>query len=363
MRKIEHIGIVVTKDVDHPDHCEKYFDSIVLIHQALPMISLDEVDLSAKFLNHEISAPVMITGMTGGHPEVYTLNEKLARIAEALRIPIGLGSMRPLLIKRGDQAVAETYKVVRRTAPDVPVIGNIGAVNLPGLNIREIVDLVNELELDALAVHLNPAQESVQLEGDTGFKFEIGDYIADLVKTLSVPVIVKEVGNGLSMEIVGVFYSRGVRYFDVAGACGTNWVTVEKYRLSPNHVKRQVADALASWGIPTPVAVVEARYVARDAVIIASGGVWDGLRAAKCLSLGADMVGLAKPVLKTLVLEGFESALRFLESYIQTLKTVMFLTSSRTPRELRRKPVVILSPLLDFLKQRGIDVYEYVLSR
>jgi len=180
---------------------------------------------------------------------------------------------------------------------------------------------------------------------------------------LSVPVIVKEVGNGLSMEIVGVFYSKSVRYFDVAGACGTNWVTVEKYRLSPNHVKRQVADALASWGIPTPVAVVEARYVARDAVIIASGGVWDGLRATKCLSLGADMVGLAKPVLKTLVLEGFESTLRFLESYIQTLKTVMFLTSSRTPRELRRKPVVILSPLLDFLKQRGIDVYEYVLSR
>ncbi|MGC9011983.1 type 2 isopentenyl-diphosphate Delta-isomerase [Thermogladius sp.] len=363
LRKLSHIDVVLTKDVDHPDHCKQYFDSVVLVHQAFPALRLEDVDLRVKFLKYEVNAPVMITGMTGGHPEVYSVNEKLATIAEVLRIPIGVGSMRPVLVKRGDTAVAETYKIVRRVARDVPVIGNIGAVNLPGLDEKVFIDLVNEFELDALAVHLNPAQEVVQPEGETGFTVEVVEAVVRLAKAVGVPLIVKEVGNGLSMETVSVFYSKGIRMFDVAGACGTNWVSVEKYRLPEGDLRRVVAEALSSWGIPTPAAIVEARYVAPDATIIASGGVWDGLRAAKSISLGADLVGLAKPLLKTLLLEGYERALKFMEAYIHTLKTVMFLTSSRNTFELRRRPVVILSPLLEYLKQRGIDVNEYVMAR
>ena len=335
----------------------------MLVHQAFPALRLEDVDLRVRFLKYEVNAPVMITGMTGGHPEVYPVNEKLAAIAEVLRIPIGVGSMRPVLVKRGDTAVAETYKVVRRVARDVPVIGNIGAVNLPSLDERLFIDLVNEFELDALAVHLNPAQEVVQPEGETGFTVEVVEAVVRLSKAVGVPLIVKEVGNGLSMEAVSVFYSKGIRMFDVAGACGTNWVSVEKHRLPEDDVRRVVAEALSSWGIPTPAAIVEARYVAPDATIIASGGVWDGLRAAKSISLGADLVGLAKPLLKTLLLEGYERALKFMETYIHTLKTVMFLTSSRNTFELRRRPVVILSPLLEYLKQRGVDVNEYVMAR
>ncbi|WP_440059007.1 type 2 isopentenyl-diphosphate Delta-isomerase [Thermogladius sp. 4427co] len=362
-RKLEHIEIIIKEDVDHPDRCKAFFDSVILVHQALPLLSFKEVDTSTTFLGRIVEAPVMITGMTGGHPDTIPINEKLARIAEELRIPIGLGSMRPLFIKKGDRQIAESYRVVRRIARDVPVVGNIGAVNLVGIESRDIQDIVNEFELDGLAIHFNPAQEAIQEEGDTDFTISVFERVRDLKKAIGVPLILKEVGNGFSKEFVGLFYSNGFRMFDISGACGTNWITVEKYRLRNNNLKARVADVLSSWGIPTPASLIEARYAAPDSFIIASGGVWDGLRAAKMLSLGADMVGLAKPVLKTLLLEGYEKALDFLKSYILTLKTVMFLTSSKKPVDLRKRPVVILDPLLEYIKQRGIDINEYLLSR
>ncbi len=359
-RKLEHLRIVYSEDVAFPDLCDKLYSGIKLIHQGLPRLDYKDIDLSIEFLGYNLSAPIMITGMTGGHSDLIKINESLAKIAEKYRIAIGVGSQRPILVKPGDKDVLESYRVVRRNARNVPVIGNIGANTLQDYSIDEIVRLVDMIDADALAIHLNPGQEVIQPEGDTRFGDVILDKIGELLDKINVPIIVKEVGNGLSMETVKHFRSIGVRYFDVAGACGTNWILVEKYR-SSDKLKKKVADRLADWGIPTPLSVIEARYSAPDSFIIASGGVWDGVRAAKNIILGANMVGFARSILIKLI-EGFDKATEYVESFIDELRTTMFLIGADSIKSLHSKPVVLSGDIRLYMVQRGIDpeVYERI---
>ncbi|ABN69923.1 isopentenyl-diphosphate delta-isomerase, type 2 [Staphylothermus marinus F1] len=359
-RKLEHIDIILKENIDFPDHCSKIYDSIMLIHQAFPKINLEEVDLRIDFLGYTINAPLMITGMTGGHRNVTKINEKLARLAQELGIAIGVGSQRPMIIYRDNSDVLETYKIVRKTAQDVPVIGNIGINTINDLSINDIEFLIKSIEADALAIHLNPAQEVIQPEGDTRFSDNVIVKVEEILDSIDVPVIIKEVGNGISMETASLFRSIGIRYFDISGSCGTNWILVEKYRSRTPEYKKRIADILNKWGIPTPLAIIETRNAAPDSFIIASGGVWDGLKAVKSLVLGADMVGLAKPIIYLLIKQGYDEAYKFLFTYIETIRTVLFLIGAKNPSETRDKPVVLLEPILSYLKQRKIDLENYI---
>ncbi len=364
VRKLEHIDIVLKEDTVFPGECRELYESIILVHQALPLVDYKDIDTSIEFLGYTLEAPLMITGITGGHPEATKINEGLARIAEKTGIAIGVGSQRAMIEKSTDE-IKKSYVIVREVAKNVPVIGNIGLNTLHDLSIRDIENIVDAIKADALAVHLNPAQELVQPEGDTRFSRESLGILEDIVRELGVPVIVKEVGNGLSMEVVGLLSSIGVEYFDVAGACGTNWVRVEEYRARRRGARDKVllAEKLRKWGIPTPQAVMEARWANPKAFIIASGGVWDGVKAAKNIVLGADMNGFAQPVLRKLLESGVDGAVEYVKNYIDELKSVMFLVGASSIKELRRKPFILLDPLKTIIESRRIDLEKYMVIK
>lgn len=361
-RKIEHIELCLRDDITYGGYCDTFFNEITLIHQALPGVKYQEIDLTTEFLNYELGAPIMIGAITGGHPQLKSINEKLARLASEFRVAIGVGSERPLVKYNFSGEVLETYKVVKNIAKEVPLVGNIGITQLRDLNLSTLRRLVDSIGADALAIHLNPAQELIQPEGDRDFDYTLLDRVAEIARELGVPLIIKEVGNGLSMEVVRAFTKIGIKVFDVAGACGTNWVKVEALRNPENSLMRGVGLKIseANWGIPTPLAVFETRVASPSSTIIASGGVWDGIKAAKVLAIGGNIAGFARPVLKFLVEHGYEGAKRFLERYINELRAVMYLTGASTPKELCRKPIVLGPSITHYLTARGIDAISYM---
>jgi isopentenyl-diphosphate delta-isomerase len=361
-RKFEHIEISLREDVVYPDNCMDLYEEVILIHQAIPGLSLSDIDLTTHFLGYELHAPLVIEGMTGGYPDLGKLNENFAKLANEFKIALGLGSQRPIVIHGFSQEVVETYRIARKIATDVPLIGNIGISQLRELKVEEIRKLVESINADALAIHLNPAQEIIQVEGDTYFKDDLVERVRELVKELGVPIIVKEVGTGLSMETVAKFRDVGVNIFNIAGACGTNWIAIEALRNPENSLKRSLGLSLsrARWGIPTPLSLIEARYVAPSSTIIGSGGVWNGIYAAKLLALGADLVGFARPVLKAFMTGGYEVMKKYVEQYINELKAVMFLVGASSVKELRRKPVVLGTKIRNHIQQRGIDPDLYI---
>jgi isopentenyl-diphosphate delta-isomerase len=361
-RKFEHIEISLREDVVYPDNCIDLYEEIILIHQAIPGLSLSDIDLTTHFLGYELHAPLVIEGMTGGYPDLGKLNENFAKLASEFKIALGLGSQRPIVIHGFSQEVVETYRIARRIATDVPLIGNIGISQLRELKVEEIRKLVESINADALAIHLNPAQEIIQAEGDTYFKDDLIERVRELVKELGVPIIIKEVGTGLSIETVAKLRDVGVNIFDIAGACGTNWITIEALRNPENSLKRSLGLSLsrARWGIPTPLSLIEARYVAPSSTIIGSGGVWNGIYAAKLLALGADLIGFARPVLKAFMTGGYEAMKKYVELYISELKAVMFLVGASSVKELRRKPVVLGTKIRNYIQQRGIDPDLYI---
>lgn len=347
-------------NVVFPGTCDHVYNEILLVHRALPGLSLNSVDLSLRFLGYELEAPLLIEAITGGLPISKTINEGLAKIAREFQIAIGVGSQRPLLQTSFKQDVVDTYRVVREIASNVPVIGNIGVAQLREVGIDVLKKLVDVINADALAIHLNPAQEAVQPEGDVDFSEDLYYRIHDVVRELGVPVIIKEVGHGLSMEVVSKLVELGVRYVDTAGACGTNWALVEAYRNPAESINYYVGLDLSNWGIPTPLSVVESRSVSKDLVVIASGGVWSGLKALKTLVLGANLVGFARPLLKALLEQGLEGARLFVKHYLATLRTAMFLIGAGSIRDLCRAPVVLGPTIVNYLAQRGINPVEYI---
>lgn len=355
VRKVDHLRLSLLDEVDMSPLCRDLYDEIRLVHKGLPGINYEDVELGAEFLGYKLRAPLVITGITGGPPATTPINEKLAALAEEFGIGIGVGSQRAMLVNRGREEVLRSYKVVREIARDVPVIGNIGANTLQDLQLEDIIYLVESIGADALAIHLNPAQELVQPEGDTRFSSLVLDKIAEIRKGLGKPLIIKEVGFGLSMEVVKKFHDIGIRIFDVAGACGTNWAVIESYRHQADSPRSSLASILKGWGIPTPLSVIEARWASPGSTVIASGGVWNGLLAAKNIALGADLVGFARPVLKALLEGGPEAARKFLAKYIEELRAAMFLTGSRSVSELKRAQVVIGDRVARYLEMRGID--------
>ncbi|MGA7202511.1 MAG: type 2 isopentenyl-diphosphate Delta-isomerase, partial [Candidatus Cybelea sp.] len=267
--------------------------------------------------------------MTGGAPEATRINRRLARVAAHHGLAMGLGSGRALL---ESPQTLETFDV-RAEAPDILLFANLGAVQLnKGYGIAQCRRLVEMLKADALALHLNPLQEALQPEGDTCFRGLL-ERIAELCAAADFPVIVKEVGWGIGAGDVRALFDAGVAAVDVAGAGGTSWSEVERYRIAEPW-RARVAGAFAAWGIPTAQAIVDARSVAPEGTLIASGGIRTGLEAAKALALGADLVGIAGPFLRAAD-ESLEKALELACEYIETLRIAMFCAGARTLRDLR----------------------------
>ena len=291
-RKDEHLRINIHEDVAAKG-VETGFDGWRFVHRGLPEIDLDDVDLRTTFLDRPVGAPLLVSCMTGGTEQARVINRRLARVAHEQRLAMGLGSCR-VLLEQPD--VLPTFDV-RDIAPDVPLLANLGAVQLNlGVDVDACRHLLGVLRADALVLHLNPLQEALQPSGNTVFRGLLAR-IATVCEQLGAPVIVKEVGWGISEELVVSLFEAGVAAVDVAGAGGTSWSEVERHRIS-DPVRARVAAAFAGWGIPTTEALIQARRVAPGRMLIASGGVRDGIDVAKALALGADSVGIAGGLLR-----------------------------------------------------------------
>jgi isopentenyl-diphosphate Delta-isomerase len=327
-RKADHIRINLEEDVSAKG-VSSGFERYRFVHRALPEIDLDQIDLRLELFGRRLSAPIFISCMTGGVPQAGAINAILAGVAEDLGLAIGVGSGR-VLLERPD--VLPTFDV-RRFAPSSPIFANIGAVQLNrGVGVDECRRLVDLIRADALVLHLNPLQEALQPEGDTDFGGLLLR-IADLCHQIDVPIIVKEVGWGIAPDTVAALLQAGVSAIDVAGAGGTSWSEVERHRME-SAVRRRVAAAFADWGVPTADAIREARKIAPDALLFASGGIRTGMDAAKAIALGADMVGVAGPFLRAAA-EGREAVYDLAEEFIEVLRTVMFCVGAPNLMELR----------------------------
>ena len=349
VRKLEHIDIVLNKPVEGPS--TTMFEYVFIPYIAYSDISLDDVRLETDFLGKRLTAPLIISGMTGGASGTEKINRALAEVARDCRIALGVGSQRAAV---EDPSLEYTFRVVREVAPEIPVVANLGAAEVVRYEINSVVKAVDMVEADALAIHLNLAQEAVQPEGIPAFK-GLGKKVSKLIQELSVPIIIKEVGAGLSYEVVKYFRGLGIKYFDTEGAGGTNWVLVEMFRArkAGDHVKERLAQFLAEWGVPTAASIIEARNAAPDSVIIGSGGLRTSLDAIKALRLGADLVGMARPFIKAY----FNGELReFVEAFIHGLKVSLMLAGAKDLRDLRARPVIITSLLKEWINSRGLEV-------
>ncbi len=356
-RKLDHIKVALEDNVEAKE--STLLEYVRLVHNPLPEINIDDVSLETEFCGKTLKAPLMITGMTGGHPDTLEINKHLARVAERHGIAIGVGSQRAAL---EDPSVEDTFRVVRREAPTTMVIANIGAPQLSmGYGVEEARRAVEMIDADALAIHLNPGQEAYQVEGDPYYRGVISR-IAEIARELDVPVIVKETGTGLSGEAVRTLYLMGVRCFDVSGLGGTNWIKVEILRAQKRGAKYTPAGRIADyWGNPTALAIIEARNAAPRSYIVGSGGIRDGLDAAKAIALGADLAGIALPALRSLLRGGPEALDRMISTIKYQLKSALFMTGSKSPRDLWRAPLTVWGRLAEEARSRGIELSEYLL--
>jgi isopentenyl-diphosphate Delta-isomerase len=327
-RKAAHLRINIERDVASKG-VGAGFDAYRFGHRALPEIDFADVDSSAQIFGRSLAAPLLISCMTGGTPEARRINRRLARVAQKHGFAMGLGSGRALIETPDSRATFD----VRAQAPGVMLFANLGAVQLNrGYGVPECRRLVELLQADALVLHLNPLQEALQPEGDTCFRGLL-EKIGQLCAAVEFPVVVKEVGWGIAARDVRALLDAGVSAVDVAGAGGTSWSEVERYRIREPW-RARVAAAFASWGIPTARALVEARAVAANATLIASGGVRDGIDVAKALALGADCVGIAGPFLRAANASA-HAADALARELVETLRIVMFCVAARRPADLR----------------------------
>lgn len=339
-RKAEHMEVAADARVE-PLTPPGWRD-IALLHEALPELDLDEVQLATPLLGRTLAAPLVIAGMTGGHDGATAVNGALARAAQRHGLAIGLGSQRAALV---DPSLEPTYAVVREQAPDALVIANIGAAQLiaqdgrPALSDDQLRHVVAMAGADALAVHLNVLEENVQPEGERRTR-GVAEAIARLVAALDVPVVIKETGAGMARATAQRLAALGVAALDVGGLGGTSFALVERMRAERQGDRRgsELGDDIGEWGIPTAVSVVAARTAGLP--VIATGGVRSGLDAAKALALGATAVGVARPLLLA-ALEGDAALDRWIERFTRTLTAVCQLTGCRTPAQLRERPVVV----------------------
>jgi isopentenyl-diphosphate Delta-isomerase len=331
-RKADHIRINLEEDVGAKGITAGW-ERYRLEHCALPEMDLAVVDLAVDFLGHRLAAPLLISSMTGGSPQGGEINRRLAAAAQTVGCAMGLGSIRAAL---EDPRLADTYRV-REVAPDVVLLVNLGAVQLNyGYEAKDCFRAVELVDAQALVLHLNPLQEALQPEGNTNFS-NLLQRIEAVCLALPVPVIVKEVGWGITGALASRLRDAGVAAVDVAGAGGTSWSEVERHRI-PDAERRRIAGAFADWGVSTAECVKSCRAACPDLPLVASGGVRDGVDVAKALALGADLVGMAGPLLRAAAVSE-EAAETELGIVREQLRVAMFASGAAEVSALRTKVV------------------------
>lgn len=331
-RKDDHLRINLEEAVQFP-RLTTGLERLRFMHQALPELDLGDVRTDTVFLGKRLSAPLLISSMTGGTERAQAINRTLAEAAQDAGIAMGLGSQRAAL---EDPSLAPTFQV-REVAPDILLFANLGAVQLNyGYGVDECRRAVDLIQADALVLHFNALQEAVQPEGDGNFAGLLAR-VADVCRAVGVPVIAKEVGWGFSPQAARQLADAGVAAIDVAGSGGTSWTEVEYHR-APDAHHANVARAFADWGIPTADAIRYVREAAPDLPVIASGGLRDGVEVAKCLALGADLGGLAGPFLKAAA-ESVEAVRRTIWELQTELRIAMFASGAADISTLKRTPL------------------------
>jgi isopentenyl-diphosphate delta-isomerase len=339
-RKDDHLELAVSGDVGFK-RTTTLFEQVRLVHDALPELAMADLDTSVELMGKRLRAPILIAAMTGGSERAERINKELALIAEERGYAFGLGSQRAMHKHPGKGG---TY-AVRDVAPNALVLGNLGLVQAAQMTNEEVRGLVDSVGADALCVHLNPAQELIQEEGDRDFRG--GMATLSRLLELGLRVVVKETGCGLSGAVAARVRALGVEYVDVSGAGGTSWVAVETHRAS--EARRPLGHTFWEWGIPTAASVALcAPYGFRG--IFATGGISSGLDIAKAIALGASAGGIARKALQALETGGPEGARAFFERIETELRAAMLLTGSRNLAALGRAPRLLGSELAEWLK-------------
>ena len=331
-RKSDHIRINLQEDVNF-EHVSTGLERYYFIHCARPDLDLDAVDTGTTLLDKRLAAPLLISSMTGGTPEASAINQRLAEAAQAAGIGMGLGSQRAAI---QDPSLADTYRV-RHIAPDILLLANLGAVQLNyGYGPDECRRAVEMVEADGLILHLNPLQEALQPGGETDFAGLLSK-IEAVCRALEAPVVVKEVGWGISEQVARQLADAGVAAIDVAGAGGVSWSQVEMHRATTER-ERQVAAAFADWGIPTAESLLMARRGAPGLPVIASGGIRDGIQMATAIALGAAACGVAGPFLRAAT-ESTAAVAELVTTLVTQLRVAMFAAGAADIQALERTPV------------------------
>ncbi len=338
-RKDEHVRLALIEGPNLHSH----FDDLTFVHQSLPNIGWKDVNLQVIMPNLVLKSPLYINAMTGGSERTGKINGNLAKIAKATGMAMAVGSQHSGL---RNQSLADTYRIVRRNNPDGIIFANVGADIPLDLALRAI----DMLEANALQIHLNAPQELIMPEGERDFT----DWLPQLekiIKKVNIPVIVKEVGFGMSRTTLRMLKEIGVQYVDVSGRGGTNFIGIENRRR-----EKQEYDYLSGWGQTTPISLLEAQTYINNMEIFASGGIRNPLDAVKCLSLGAKAIGLASPILRVLEREGLEEAIEELNHWHDQLKTIFTMLGARNIEDLCTCPLIITGEVREWCEVRGIDV-------
>lgn len=346
-RKADHIEVAASGRADFQR--STLLEHVHLVHQALPELAVDDIDLTTELFGKRLAAPLVITGMTGGTAEASQINRDLARAAQAAGVAFGVGSQRAMA---EHPELAATYQV-RDVAPDVVLIGNVGAVQAKAMGATKVIELAKSIGADAIAVHLNPGQELIQEHGDRDF-CGIVETIARLVDASPLPVVVKETGCGLSPQAAQALVGAGVTTVDVSGAGGTSWVAVEAVRAAGGSDAAALGSELWDWGLPTAVATVACARA--GLATIASGGMRSGYDVARAIALGARAGGMAAPMLRAQRAAGVDGVASAIDRVVRAIRAVCLLTGSRTPADLARAPRHVGGPLRAFLDDLGLSM-------
>lgn len=361
-RKAEHIRVALEQDLSVPQAAG--WQDVHLVHQALPEVDLDAIDTSVRFLGRTFRYPLLISAMTGGHPDVAAINRNLAQAAERYGLALGVGSQRAGIL---NPEVAHSYAVARQAAPGAFLIANVGAAQLirqqdtAPFTLEQIQRAIHMIEADALAVHMNCLQEATQSGGDRCAAGE-ADALKQLIDVLGLPVIAKETGAGVCREQAQLLKSCGVAAIDVGGAGGSSMSALEEIR-SARHgdIRARSMGALyRDWGIPTPISLLEAGSA--GVPLIATGGVRSGLDIVRAQALGASLVGMAFPFLRA-ASESFAAVCELVEQVIAEINVAMQLSGAASSDALRQVPVVVAGATYHWLRLRGFEEVLIALAR
>lgn len=341
-RKWDHIKFFLQTETGPQ---ETGFEDIHLIHQALAHANLSDIDCSLNLFGKKVDFPLIINAITGGAEGLEMVNEKLADIAKECNVALAVGSQTAGVL---DKRTRHTYEIVRKKNPNGLIFANVSAL----VDKRIAFEAIEMIEADAIQLHLNVAQELTMKEGDRSFS-RLEENIINIKNEIDIPIIIKEVGFGLSKECIKKLYSHNIEYFDISGAGGTNFAAIENKR------NNAIKEDMLKWGIPTAVSLLEALSISNKINVFASGGVKSSLDMLKSLVLGAKAVGIAGPILKDVYYNREKNVILWLEEMKSQLENFMLLCGAENLSELQKQPALITGLSKEWLELRDISVDKY----